>query len=76
MTLDESASLSPEQLRVAVAELEQLRLQVKQASEIAQLEMRECGCQEGSFIYGCQHSVRRLRAILTPQPNAAALSSQ
>lgn len=27
-------------------------------------EMHECGCTGGSFIYGCRHSVRRLRQLL------------
>jgi len=38
----------------------------EKAAEIVR-DMHECGCTHGSFIHGCQHSVRRLRDLLCPE---------
>ena len=37
---------------------------IEQAIKIVRDEMTDCGCEQGSFIYGCRHSRRRLLEIL------------
>jgi hypothetical protein len=41
---------------------------IEQAIKIVRDEMIDCGCEQGSFIYGCRHTRRRLLEILQGLP--------
>jgi len=36
---------------------------IQEILEILDQEMTECSCTDGNFIYGCKHSVRRMKEI-------------